>query len=343
MSDLAPVYTSPHSFAVMEPLSVSSTHAQMVPLSQLGTNFVNGNQLLQASGGHIVQVAQQQPQVQNQQTVDKQRSQPQPHQQLQQGQVQQLHLHHQQPHQIAAIGQPLQTTPDGVTGFTVIKLEAPQQAAVQQEVAVNGQVKTKKKKKKKEPGQPPATPDGATQVAGQELSWNCELCGKMFQNRFNLKRHRLGVHGGVDMSFRITCDLCHKDFHYSDNLRRHKKNVHGIGGPVDVKVQPVGEEEQMEIEHKLITHEQELQQLQQQQPQQPQQPQQQTQLQPQPIKADATQQPDQNQAVALVTTDQPQKSYECEICNKNLQSKYNLKRHKVRLKVSHISIFDQIH
>lgn len=51
------------------------------------------------------------------------------------------------------------------------------------------------------------------------------------QNRFNLRRHRIGVHGGTESEYstrEYPCEICSKVFHYNDNLKRHRKNVHGL-------------------------------------------------------------------------------------------------------------------
>ena len=48
-----------------------------------------------------------------------------------------------------------------------------------------------------------------------------------YQNRFNLKRHRIGVHSGPNGQFQ--CEICAKSFHYQSNLTRHRKDEHKSG------------------------------------------------------------------------------------------------------------------
>ena len=60
-----------------------------------------------------------------------------------------------------------------------------------------------------------------------QLTYHCELCRKNFQNRFNLKRHRIGIHSGPGGQFQ--CEICNKYFHYQSNLSRHRKDVHRSG------------------------------------------------------------------------------------------------------------------
>ena len=144
------------------------------------------------------------------------------------------------------------------------------------------------------------------------------------------------------------------DFIYA---RRHKKNVHGIGEGV-IQDTPASEADQ-EVDSKFFTHQQIeedqrlSQQLQQQQTQtlqlQQVQPmllqphhQQQQQQQQQPPPSDSVSQSMDPSSVVKVQTEidagenvtiqydeKGQKSYKCDVCDKVLQSKYNLKRHNV--------------
>jgi uncharacterized C2H2 Zn-finger protein len=119
-------------------------------------------------------------------------------------------------------------------------------------------------------------------------------------NRFNLRRHRIGVHGGnTDKGSEYPCDVCQKIFHYNDNLKRHRKNVHGILPSIEGLPEQKIETQALQYtqEGEIISHDQ------------------------QKLEAlDST-------SKALVALSDS-KAFFCEMCNKNLQSNYNLKRHK---------------
>ena len=132
----------------------------------------------------------------------------------------------------------------------------------------------------------------------EKVTYHCDLCKKDFQNRFNLRRHRIGVHGAAaGKSNDFPCEICLKVFNYGDNLKRHKKNVHGIvgDGSEATTTSVDGQVLQFSSSGEIV----------------------------------AT---DPNTAVAIKSNgeeaDATSKAYICEICDKNLQSSYNLKRHK---------------
>jgi len=58
-------------------------------------------------------------------------------------------------------------------------------------------------------------------------SYKCELCEKILQSKYNLKRHNLAVH--KDTRILYGCDECDKNFTSITNYRRHKIMIHGDG------------------------------------------------------------------------------------------------------------------
>jgi len=161
------------------------------------------------------------------------------------------------------------------------------------------------------------------------LTYHCELCRKNFQNRFNLKRHRIGIHSGPGGQFQ--CEICNKYFHYQSNLSRHRKDVHrsGPGFP--------GTQVVLHASHKTAVKKQIL-------------------ALPapllngqtiisgtQPVVSGAQQIQTQSQLQTIQTNNhqtiqtiqiQPNtsgKAFVCDLCNKDFQNTYNLKRHRINV------------
>jgi len=160
------------------------------------------------------------------------------------------------------------------------------------------------------------------------LTYHCELCRKNFQNRFNLKRHRIGIHSGPGGQFQ--CEICNKYFHYQSNLSRHRKDVHrsGPGFP--------GTQVVLHASHKTAVKKQIL-------------------ALPAPLLNGQTiisgaqpvvsgaQQIQTSQLQTIHTSNhqtiqtiqiQPNtsgKAFVCDLCNKDFQNTYNLKRHRINV------------
>ena len=56
----------------------------------------------------------------------------------------------------------------------------------------------------------------------QEATVPCEICGKMFKNKYNLKNHVKLAHGGKG-AVDFPCDLCGKSFRSKASLEYHHK------------------------------------------------------------------------------------------------------------------------
>ena len=134
--------------------------------------------------------------------------------------------------------------------------------------------------------------------SSERVTYHCDLCKKDFQNRFNLRRHRLGVHGAVTGKTRdYPCEICLKVFNYGDNLKRHRRNVHGIIGEIG-ETPTTADGHMLAIESSGEIQASEAGTL--------------------DIKANVNE----------TEVHNFNKAHICEICDKNLQSGYNLKRHK---------------
>ena len=55
----------------------------------------------------------------------------------------------------------------------------------------------------------------------------CEVCGRKFTEKHNLRRHLSTVHGVGDVKT-FQCDICSRVFKRKDNLKYHLKNVHKV-------------------------------------------------------------------------------------------------------------------
>ena len=137
--------------------------------------------------------------------------------------------------------------------------------------------------------------DFHSHASSEKVTYHCDLCRKDFQNRFNLRRHRIGVHGAAaGKTNDYPCEICLKVFNYGDNLKRHKKNVHGIAGDGEASTTTVdGHVLQFTSSGEIVAA-------------------------------------DPSAALAIKANEEAEatKAYICEICDKNLQSGYNLKRHQ---------------
>jgi len=151
---------------------------------------------------------------------------------------------------------------------------------------------------------------------------HCELCNKDFQSNGNLRRHINDFH--LDTTEKVTfhCDLCKKDFQNRFNLRRHRLGVHGAKEakeangriyPCDVCGKEFTYSDNLK-RHRRNVHGLEGE-----------------------IVPDTDITNPNSMALVKFDPDAPEddvgakegKAYICEICDKNMHSTYNLKRHKV--------------
>ena len=57
----------------------------------------------------------------------------------------------------------------------------------------------------------------------------CEVCGRKFTNKRNLRRHLSTVHGVGDFQS-FQCNVCSYVSKHKHNLKTHLSRVHGLGG-----------------------------------------------------------------------------------------------------------------
>ena len=57
----------------------------------------------------------------------------------------------------------------------------------------------------------------------EKRTFHCKICGKYLKNDSSYRRHMVCVH-----SVKFTCDLCGKDYSALIGLKTHQKNVHDI-------------------------------------------------------------------------------------------------------------------
>ena len=62
----------------------------------------------------------------------------------------------------------------------------------------------------------------------------CELCGKEFTIRSNLRDHIKGVHSYIGPDPKYKCHICSAQLKQDNSYRKHMANSHGIGEKCDI-------------------------------------------------------------------------------------------------------------
>ena len=57
-------------------------------------------------------------------------------------------------------------------------------------------------------------------------TYQCPHCGRMFNNKANMKRHALIKHSG-DADKKFQCDLCGRRYAIKQSLQYHLESIHG--------------------------------------------------------------------------------------------------------------------
>ena len=60
-----------------------------------------------------------------------------------------------------------------------------------------------------------------------DARYGCEVCGRKFTRKYDLKTHLSAVHGVGDVKT-FQCDLCSRVFKRKGDLERHVQNVHNV-------------------------------------------------------------------------------------------------------------------
>ena len=64
-------------------------------------------------------------------------------------------------------------------------------------------------------------------LCDQMSKHNCDICDKDFSDRYNLKKHKEGIHAN-EVNGKHKCDLCDKSYSYGSGLRMHQKYAHEL-------------------------------------------------------------------------------------------------------------------
>ena len=73
-----------------------------------------------------------------------------------------------------------------------------------------------------------AQSSSSTKPEHPDARYECEVCGRKFTLKFNLKRHVATLHSVGDVKT-FQCDVCSRVFKWKGALTRHFNIVHGVG------------------------------------------------------------------------------------------------------------------